>query len=91
MEEKKNIKPHSISWKGRALGNVAGVTDVLSFDEDAVVLETEQGRMTVKGKNLHISRLLLEQGEVEMEGIVDSIVYAGSGAAKGSLLRRIFR
>ena len=92
MEEKKNIKPHSISWKDRTQGSVTGVTDVLSFDENCVVLETEQGLLTVKGKNLHIGRLMLDQGEVEMEGTVDSMVYSGSSPArKGNLVKRMFR
>ena len=48
MEEKKNSRPHSISWKSRMQGSVTGVTDVLSFDENAVILETEQGMLTIK-------------------------------------------
>lgn len=69
MEGQKSIKPHSIAWKDRKKGAVAGVTDVVSFDENCVVLETEQGMLTVKGKGLHIGRLSLEQGEVEMEAL----------------------
>lgn len=93
MEEKRNVvKPHSVMWKDRKQGSVAGVTDVLSFDESCVVLETEQGILTVKGKNMHVGRLSLEQGEVEMEGEIDSIVYSGhSPARKGNLLRRMFQ
>ena len=92
MEEKKTGKPHSITWNDRKEGNVTGVTDVLSFDENSVVLQTEQGTLTVKGRNLHIGRLTLDQGEVEMEGCMDSLVYSGSNPAKkGSLVRRIFR
>lgn len=92
MEEKKSMKPHSIAWKDRKQGSVTGVRDVLSFDENSVILETEQGMLTVKGKNLHIGRLMLDQGEVEMEGNVDSIVYSGSNPAKkGSLVKRMFR
>ena len=92
MEEKKNSKPHSISWKSRMQGSVTGVTDVLSFDENAVILETEQGMLTIRGKNLHIGKLELSEGEVEMEGNVDSIIYSGSRPAqKGSLLKRMFR
>lgn len=91
MEEKKSLKPHSISWRDRMQGSVTGVTDVLSFDENSVVLETEKGRMTLKGKDLHIGRLMLEQGEVELEGAIDSIVYSGSSPAKkGSLVKRMF-
>ncbi len=92
MEEKKNGRPHSITWNDRKAGNVTGVTDVLSFDENSVVLQTEQGTLTVKGRDLHIGRLMLDQGEVEMEGCMDSLTYSGaSPAKKGSLARRLFR
>ncbi|MCD8104882.1 MAG: YabP/YqfC family sporulation protein [Lachnospiraceae bacterium] len=92
MEEKKNVKPHIISWKDRAEGSVTGVTDVLSFDENTVVLQTEQGILTVKGKDLHIGRLELSMGEVKMRGSVDSIIYSGGNPAKrGSLIKRMFR
>lgn len=92
MEEKKSVRPHSIVWSDRKAGSITGVTDVLSFDEDSVVLRTEQGMLTVKGKDLHIGRLTLEKGEVEMEGRVDSLTYSGSDPAKkGSLVRRMFR
>lgn len=92
MEEKNNGNFHSISWKNRMQGNVTGVTDVLSFDENTVIFETEQGVLTIKGKNLHIGKLELLSGEVEMEGSVDSMVYSGGRPAKeGSLLKRMFR
>ncbi|MDO4322727.1 MAG: sporulation protein YabP [Lachnospiraceae bacterium] len=93
MEEKRNVvKPHTVMWKDRKQGSVTGVTDVLSFDENCIVLETELGMLTVKGKNLHVGRLTLEQGEVDLEGEMDSIVYSGhSPARKGSLIRRMFR
>ncbi|MCD8023454.1 MAG: sporulation protein YabP [Lachnospiraceae bacterium] len=92
MEEKKSANPHSILWKDRKEGSVTGVTDVLSFDENTVVLQTEQGRLTVKGSDLHIGRLEITQGEVKLRGNVDSIVYSGSNPAKkGSLVRRMFQ
>lgn len=92
MEEKKNRKPHSIQWMDRRQGSVQGVTDVLSFDEHAVILQTEQGILTIKGKGLHIGRLMLEQGVVDLEGMPESIVYSGSAqGAKGTLLKRMFR
>lgn len=92
MEEKKTIKPHGISWKDRKQGSVSGVTDVISFDENCVILETSQGVLTIKGKDLHISKLMLDTGEVELEGNVDSMAYSGSNPArKGSLVGRMFR
>lgn len=92
MEERKIIKPHNIIWKDRKQGSITGVKDVVSFDENSVILETELGMLTIKGKELHVGRLMLEQGEVELDGHVDSIVYSGSGPEKkGSLMKRMFR
>lgn len=92
MEETKIKRPHQILWKDRKQGSVTGVVDVVSFDESMILLETEQGMLTLKGKELHISRLLLEMGEVEMEGCIDSMVYSGSSPAKrGSMLKRMFQ
>lgn len=92
MEEKKGAKPHSIVWKDRKAGSVTGVRDVLSFDEKSIILETEQGMLTVKGRDLHVGRLTLEQGEIEIDGNVDSLAYSGSNPAKkSSLMKRMFR
>lgn len=92
MEETRTGRPHQILWKERKQGSVTGVTDVVSFDESAILLETDLGMLTLKGKDLHISRLSLETGEVDMEGTIDSMVYSGSGpSSKGGLLKRMFR
>ena len=48
--------------------------------------------LTLKGKDMHVGRLLLDQGEVELEGEIESAVYSGqSPAKKGSMLKRMFR
>ena len=92
MEETKTSKPHQLMWKNRKQGSVTGVTDVISFDESVILLETTLGMLTLKGKELHISRLSLETGEVDMEGTIDSMVYSGNGPARrGSLIKRMFQ
>lgn len=92
MEERNSIKPHGIIWKDRKNGSVSGVKDVISFDESCVILETEQGRLVLKGKDLHVGKLTLERGEVELEGRIDSMVYSGSSPAKkGSMMKRLFQ
>ena len=55
---------------------VTGVLDVLAFDLNEVLLETEQGMLMLKGKDLHVNRLSLEKGEVDLAGHVDSIAYS---------------
>lgn len=92
MEERKEALQHRIVWTDRKRGNITGVTDVGSFDETTVILETDQGILTLKGKGLHIGKLSLEQGEVELDGVIESMVYTGSRPVKkGSVLKRLFR
>ena len=55
---------------------LTGVKDVLSFDVGEVLLETEQGMLMVKGKDLHVNRLTLEKGEVDLSGHIDSVAYS---------------
>ena len=55
---------------------VTGVLDVLAFDLNEVLLETEQGMLMVKGKDMHVTRLSLEKGEVDLAGQIDSVSYS---------------
>ena len=57
MEEKQVQKPHKLVVNNRKTSMVTGVLDVLSFDLNEILLETEQGMLMVKGKDLHVNRL----------------------------------
>ena len=85
MEEIKNTGKHSLAFAGRQNGTVTGVLDVISFDMNSVLLETTQGMLTVKGADLHVSRLNLDKGEVDIDGQVDSLAYSISFIRKGRL------
>lgn len=69
-------KPHKLVVNNRKTSMVTGVLDVLSFDLNEILLETEQGMLMVKGKDLHVNRLSLEKGEVDLSGHIDSIAYS---------------
>ena len=78
----------------RRTGTVSGVTDVISFDIAEILLETEQGMLTIKGADLHVNRLTLEKGEVDIEGRIDSMAYsevADFQKTSASLLGRLFK
>ena len=83
---------HQIKLTNRKNGTISGVVDVLSFDENEILLDTTEGRLIVRGKNLHVGRLQLEEGEVDMDGEGESMVYSAKGqkAKDGSLLRHLF-
>ena len=95
MEEKiSSGRLHRLVLSDRHTGSVTGVNDVVSFDENAVVLDTDMGLLTIKGKELHVSRLTLEKGEVDIEGTIDSMVYSSNEALRKSgesLFTRLFK
>ena len=94
MEEKiGSNRQHKLILQNRGKGNITGICDVVSFDENAVVLDTDMGLLTIKGKELHVSRLTLEKGEAELEGQVNGILYSAVGSVEeeGGFLNRLFR
>ena len=76
MEENKLTKSHKVSVTNRKSGSFTGVLDVISFDISEILLETEQGMLNVKGKDLHVNRLNLEKGEVDIEGLIEVLSYS---------------
>ncbi len=76
MEERTVQKGHKLVINNRKTSMVTGVLDVLSFDLNEILLETEQGMLMVKGTDLHVNRLSLEKGEVDLAGNIDSIAYS---------------
>ena len=89
-----NSRIHKVALTNRRNCTVNGVNDVLSFDIHEILLETEQGMLMIKGDDLHVSRLTLEKGEVDIDGKIDSFTYsdvAGAGHKNESLLSRLFR
>lgn len=85
--------PHRLSLDDRKSGAMTGVRDVSSFDEKEILLLTAEGKLLIKGEQLHVKRLNLEKGEVDIEGRVDSLTYLSKNADKKeeSLLKRMFR
>lgn len=94
MEEKQVRGPHKLVVNNRKTCLVTGVLDVLSFDLNEVLLETEQGMLMIKGTDLHVNRLNLEKGEVDLSGNIDSITYSeihGQNKNGESFLQKLFR
>ena len=89
-----STRMHKVTMTNRKSCSINGVSDVLSFDEHEILLETEQGMLMIKGDDLHVSRLTLEKGEVDIDGKIDSFTYsdaAGGNRKSESLLTRLFR
>lgn len=94
MEERAGSRTHSCFLKNRSGVNLTGVQEVVSFDENQVVMDTDLGLLTLKGKDLHVSRLTVEQGEVDVEGMIDSLSYSSNEAHRKegqSVFARLFK
>ena len=83
----KTNRPHSLAMENREKAALTGVNEVIAFDENQVVLMTESGEIALTGENLHVTRLMLEEGQLTVEGRVDSIFYTQRQARRG-LFRR---
>ena len=65
MEEKiKQRRSHRLNMEDRKRLEMTGISDVISFDLNKILLETDYGVVTVKGDNLHVNRLSVEKGEL---------------------------
>ena len=95
MEERKLIKtkPHNLFIEGREKLTVTGVKDVISFDENTIVLSTEMGGLLLKGTDLHISKLNVEEGNLNIEGYLIACNYTDKTDTKrtGGFFSNIFK
>lgn len=85
---------HKVSMSGRRNAILTGVSDVLSFDDQEVLLETTEGVLLIRGEELHVNRLSVEKGEVDLEGRIISLSYSDQDGFKQgseSLFSRLFR
>lgn len=82
-------RPHSLSLDARERLSVTGVEDVSGFDEELIVLTTALGELTVRGEQLHIDRIDLDAGQLEVRGSIRELSY-GERTRSGSLWSRLF-
>ena len=73
--------------------SISGVLDVLSFDDQVVIVETELGLLTVKGENLRINKLSIYTSEVVVEGEIYNLVYSENDLDKKTtgIFNKIFK
>ena len=99
MDERKNSMNtmnnvvQNIVLENREKLSISGVLDVLSFDDQIVILETELGLLTVKGENLRINKLSLDTSEVTIDGTIYQLAYSEKDSMEkgGGLLGKIFK
>ncbi len=90
MDEKVYTE-QSVIIENRKKLNISGVKDVISFDDETLLLDTALGRMTVKGDGLHIISFNTDNGTLTAEGRVHAAVYMSDGKNSGGFVSRLFR
>ena len=86
MGRERKTNDHDVILKGRKQLDITGVKQVESFDNEEFLLETVMGFLSVRGQNLHMKNLNVEQGLVSIEGKVHDMVYldqSGQDKSKG--------
>lgn len=78
---------HRLSLTDRKKLTMTGVTEVISFEDTAVVLGTALGTLIVQGEQLQLKTLSLEGGQVEVDGSVSALVYREQRSESGWLRR----
>lgn len=86
MGEMQSKTTHKFTLDQRKQASISGVNDVYSFHENEVVLKVDGGVMIITGENLHVGKLLLEEGRVDLAGRVDGVHYEVPHAS-GKLFR----
>ena len=87
MGEERMDMPHKLTMQSRRQLTMTGVSEVISFDETAVVLRTELGLLTIHGKELQLKNLSLDGGQVAVDGNVSALIYEEPKAPAGFLRR----
>ena len=82
--------PHKLTLNERRQLTMIGVTEVVSFDETAVVLQTSLGTLLIQGRDLKLTTLSLDGGQVAVDGVITAMSYE-EPRQRGSFASRLFR
>lgn len=88
MDDRKNMPQNNgnviqnLILENREKLTITGVVDVLSFDDQIVIVETQLGLLTVKGEDLRINKLSIDSLEVIIEGQIYNMGYSNDEIGK---------
>ncbi len=89
MAEAQAQLPHKLTLNERHSLTMSGVTEVVSFEETAVILHTSLGTLIIQGRELRLKTLSLEGGQVAVDGTISALIYEEPRHG-GGVLRRLF-
>ena len=87
---RRELEKHQVLMINRQYVEVTGVMNVESFDVKEFVLQTMSGMLSIRGDNLHIKALSLENGLVSIEGAIFDLVYYDEGVSAAQKAKGLF-
>lgn len=95
MEDKKInkvITNQNIIMENREKISITGVIDIHSFDDELVLAQTELGILTIKGDDLKMNKLNLDNNELIVEGQIMAVAYSDVNQEKSKgFIKKIFK
>ena len=88
--DKEILLPHKLTLNDRNNLTLSGVTEVVSFDDNAVILRTCLGTLLVQGKELKLKALQPEGGHMTVDGRICGLSYEEPRPA-GGFWHRLFK
>ncbi|WP_123054820.1 sporulation protein YabP [Clostridium sp. JN-1] len=88
-DEKKSI----MNIENRKKLTLSGVLEVVSFNEEQIILNTNLGTLSIKGSNLKMNKLDVQNGDVIIIGMINSCIYMSKEAKKSkeSIISKLFK
>ena len=71
--------------------SLTGIRDVEGFDENEITCVTDKGELLIRGENLHVDRVELSVGDVDVSGNISALIYTGSSGKKNGIFSKLFR
>ena len=72
---------------------LTGIVEVISFDEEKIMLNTKLGPLTIKGLGLKMNKLDVQNGDVIIVGEISAMIYSSKEIKKEkeSIIGRLFK
>ena len=91
-EGKGSFKNQNIFIEDRNKVTITGVEQVDSFNDNTIILRTVKGGMTIRGEGLNVGKLNLDNGNININGIINGIVYNNKDSSqRKNIIGKIFK
>lgn len=84
IENNKNIK-HDVIIKSRNRLEMTGISDVISYDENEILVVTDEISISIEGENLKIEKFDSEKEDLIVNGLINGIFYINKDLKKKKL------